>query len=109
LSYPFQLANLREADNALATAPDQQFGTIFHGRPALRQIHPSTGMLRPSALAGLIAGGFVERVRISTLAEMENVPLSSDDRRQGRGDLAWAMTVGGIGTVVFATLVVLTW
>src|SRR5579864_3342906 len=40
---------------------------------------------------------------------MENVPQSTDDRRQGRGDLAWAISVGGIGTVVFASFVAFTW
>ncbi len=34
---------------------------------------------------------------------------SGDNRVQTRNDLAWAISVGGIGTVVFATLLVATW
>ena len=33
----------------------------------------------------------------------------ADDRIQARGDLAWAISVGGITTVVFAALLVATW
>ena len=33
----------------------------------------------------------------------------ADDRIQARNDLAWAISVGGIGTVAFATLLVATW
>jgi predicted PurR-regulated permease PerM len=38
-----------------------------------------------------------------------NVVTSSDQRLQGRNDLAWAVSVGGIGMVLFAVLVVFTW
>ena len=34
---------------------------------------------------------------------------SADDRIRSRNDLAWAISVGGIGTVAFAALVVATW
>jgi predicted PurR-regulated permease PerM len=34
---------------------------------------------------------------------------SADNRIQARGDLAWAISVGGITTVVFAALLVATW
>ena len=34
---------------------------------------------------------------------------SADDRIRSRNDLAWAISVGGIGTVAFATLLVATW
>jgi predicted PurR-regulated permease PerM len=37
------------------------------------------------------------------------VPLSSDDRRQPRNDLAWAIAVGGISIVTFASLLLLAW
>jgi predicted PurR-regulated permease PerM len=37
------------------------------------------------------------------------VATSTDNRIQARGDLAWAIAVGGIGTVVFAALVLLAW
>jgi predicted PurR-regulated permease PerM len=33
----------------------------------------------------------------------------TDDRLQGRNDLAWAISVGGIGVVLFATLLLFTW
>jgi predicted PurR-regulated permease PerM len=38
-----------------------------------------------------------------------NVAVSTDDRLEARNDLAWAISVGGIGTVLFATLLLLTW
>jgi len=40
---------------------------------------------------------------------VKNVPLSSDDRREPRNDLAWAIAVGGIAIVAFASLLLLTW
>jgi predicted PurR-regulated permease PerM len=38
-----------------------------------------------------------------------NVEVSAGDRQQARSDLAWAISVGGIGVVLFAALVVFTW
>ena len=35
--------------------------------------------------------------------------LSSDDRREPRNDLAWAIAVGGIAVVTFASLLLFTW
>ncbi len=35
--------------------------------------------------------------------------VSAGDRQQTRSDLAWAISVGGIGVVLFAALVVFTW
>jgi predicted PurR-regulated permease PerM len=37
------------------------------------------------------------------------VASSGENRVQARNDLAWAISVGGIGTVAFATLLVATW
>jgi len=37
------------------------------------------------------------------------VATSADDRIRSRNDLAWAISVGGIGTVAFAALLVATW
>lgn len=37
------------------------------------------------------------------------MPLSRDDRREARNDLAWAISVGGIGVVAFASLLVFAW
>jgi predicted PurR-regulated permease PerM len=37
------------------------------------------------------------------------VPLSSDDRSESRNDLAWAIAVGGIAVVAFASLLLFTW
>lgn len=39
----------------------------------------------------------------------KNVPLSSDDRRETRDDLAWGIAVGGIGVVAFASLLLFAW
>jgi predicted PurR-regulated permease PerM len=38
-----------------------------------------------------------------------NVAIPAGDRLQARNDLAWAISVGGIGVVGFAALVVFTW
>ncbi len=35
--------------------------------------------------------------------------VSNDERLQARKDLAWALTLGGIGTVLFAALLAFTW
>ncbi|MEA2918112.1 MAG: hypothetical protein QOJ15_10193, partial [Bradyrhizobium sp.] len=35
--------------------------------------------------------------------------VSTDDRRHARNDLTWAISVGGIGTVGFAALLLFTW
>jgi len=37
------------------------------------------------------------------------VAVSTDDRRHARNDLAWAISVGGIGIVAFAALLLFTW
>ena len=37
------------------------------------------------------------------------MPLSLDDRREARNDLAWAISVGGIGVVTFAGLLLFAW
>jgi predicted PurR-regulated permease PerM len=41
--------------------------------------------------------------------EGTNVAVSADDRLSARNDLAWAISVGGIGIVGFATLLLFTW
>jgi predicted PurR-regulated permease PerM len=38
-----------------------------------------------------------------------NVAVSTDDRLSARNDLAWAISVGGIGVVGFTTLLLFTW
>jgi predicted PurR-regulated permease PerM len=38
-----------------------------------------------------------------------NVAVSADDRLRARNDLAWAISVGGIGVVAFAALLLFTW
>jgi predicted PurR-regulated permease PerM len=38
-----------------------------------------------------------------------DVTISSENRLQTRNDLAWAISVGGIGVVAFATLLLFTW
>ena len=37
------------------------------------------------------------------------MPLSSDDRREARNNLAWAISVGGISVVAFASLLLFAW
>src|SRR5205085_12392561 len=41
--------------------------------------------------------------------EGNTVASSAEDRIRSRNDLAWALSVGGIATVLFATLLVATW
>jgi predicted PurR-regulated permease PerM len=41
--------------------------------------------------------------------DMENVPLPTDDRQQNRSDFAWAIAIGGIATVAFASLLLFAW
>src|ERR1700719_3450220 len=43
------------------------------------------------------------------MGEGINVAISADDRRSARNDLAWAISVGGIGTVAFAAMALFTW
>jgi predicted PurR-regulated permease PerM len=57
----------------------------------------------------LIPGAFGERVPWKWVREGINVAVSVDDRLQARGDLAWAISVGGIGVVAFAALLLFTW
>ncbi len=37
------------------------------------------------------------------------MPVSSEERRQARNDLAWSISVGGIGVVLFIVLLALAW
>ena len=57
----------------------------------------------------LIRNGFAERLLSELTGEGISVALSTDDGPKARNDLAWAISVGGIGTVLFATLVLFTW
>jgi predicted PurR-regulated permease PerM len=43
------------------------------------------------------------------LEKESRVATSADDRISSRNDLAWAISVGGVATVAFATLLVATW
>jgi predicted PurR-regulated permease PerM len=50
-----------------------------------------------------------ERVGGRQQREKESAVTVSVERRQGRNDLAWAISVGGIGAVGFAALLLFTW
>jgi predicted PurR-regulated permease PerM len=56
----------------------------------------------------LIPGRFDERL-LAELIKGLTVAPSADDRLSRRNDLAWAISVGGIGVVGFATLLLFTW
>jgi predicted PurR-regulated permease PerM len=56
----------------------------------------------------LIPGAFGERVPAENQREGIKVELSAE-RVRNRNDLAWAISVGGIGVVGFATLLLFTW
>jgi predicted PurR-regulated permease PerM len=57
----------------------------------------------------LILDEIDERLGRKQQREKESAVTVSVERRQGRNDLAWAISVGGIGTVGFAALLVFTW
>jgi predicted PurR-regulated permease PerM len=55
-------------------------------------------------------GGVLAKEWPQTLAsEGINVTASADDRLQARNDLAWAISVGGIGIVLFAAVLLFAW
>jgi predicted PurR-regulated permease PerM len=59
----------------------------------------------------LIPWPFVERVSFSnkTIEQGSQLPNSVENRVSARGDLAWAISVGGIGVVAFAALLLFAW
>jgi predicted PurR-regulated permease PerM len=58
----------------------------------------------------LIPWPFDERVRPGIeIKQGNNLPVPVDDRVSARGDLAWAISVGGIGVVGFAALLLFAW
>jgi predicted PurR-regulated permease PerM len=57
----------------------------------------------------LIPGAFGGTVRLETVREGIGVAVSAHENHQARNDLAWAISVGGIGVVLFAALVLFTW
>jgi predicted PurR-regulated permease PerM len=57
----------------------------------------------------LVDPGRVCRKSTSANLKESRVATSADDRLRSRNDLAWAISVGGIGAVVFAALLVGTW
>jgi predicted PurR-regulated permease PerM len=52
---------------------------------------------------------FAKDCRNHILQEGINVTGPADNRLQARNDLAWAISVGGIGVVLFAALLLFTW
>jgi predicted PurR-regulated permease PerM len=65
--------------------------------------------VKPARLLRLIPGAFGERVRSEVGAKGINVAISTENRLRDRNNLAWAISVGGIGIVAFAVLVLFTW
>src|SRR5207253_1872381 len=57
----------------------------------------------------LIPVAFDERVSRKAARRGIKVASSGNTRLQARNDLAWAISVGGIGTILFAALLVATW
>jgi predicted PurR-regulated permease PerM len=58
----------------------------------------------------LILRPFDERVRAGIDLEQEAIlPVPVDDRRSARSDLAWAISVGGIGVIGFAAFLLFAW
>jgi predicted PurR-regulated permease PerM len=66
-------------------------------------------MAPASAPPGLIGSRFDERVDLQLWWKWNNVQQPLDDRREARNDLAWAISVGGIGVVAFAGLLLFAW
>jgi predicted PurR-regulated permease PerM len=65
--------------------------------------------VKPARPARLIPAAFGERVRRSIPWKGPDVTTPLDERLQARADLAWAISVGGIGAVLFAALLLFTW
>src|SRR6202158_1710240 len=62
------------------------------------------------AFLSLIPGAFAERVLLAIdVGRGIRVAVSAENRLLARNDLAWAISVGGIGMVGFATLLLFTW
>jgi predicted PurR-regulated permease PerM len=58
----------------------------------------------------LILNAFTERVVTGKKrADGVKLAVSRDERLQSRSDLAWAIAVGGIGTVLFTAVLLFTW
>jgi predicted PurR-regulated permease PerM len=57
----------------------------------------------------LIPGGFGERVPTKFILKGFGVADSADNHLQAREDLTWAISVGGIGIVLFAGMLVFVW
>jgi predicted PurR-regulated permease PerM len=57
----------------------------------------------------LIPGTFGETVPLEIHLKGAKVAGSADNRLEARGDLAWAISVGGIGVVIFAALLLFAW
>ena len=71
---------------------------------------PDTPASNRRAFAGLIPARVLAKDwPEDILQEGINVTASADDRLQARNDLAWAISVGGIGIVLFAALLLFTW
>jgi predicted PurR-regulated permease PerM len=64
---------------------------------------------RHGAHLRLIRNWFAERVLSGPMGRGISVAISTDDGVQARNNLAWAISVGGIATVLFATLLLFTW
>ncbi len=64
---------------------------------------------KPARLRRLIPGGFAERVLQATHCKGNNLADTTQDRLRARNDRAWAISVGGIGAIAFAALLVFTW
>lgn len=61
------------------------------------------------ARIGLIPAAFGETLADRSFGEGINVTAPADDHLRSRNDLAWAISVGGIGVVLFAALLLFTW
>jgi predicted PurR-regulated permease PerM len=72
-------------------------------------LHNERASVKPAQPAGLIPGTFDERVLRETVRKGIKVAVSADNRLSARNDLAWAISVGGIGVVGFAVLLAFTW
>jgi predicted PurR-regulated permease PerM len=77
-------------------------------RPSLGTTNPPASNRR--AFLSLIPGAFAERVLlVIDVGRGINVAVSAENRLLARNDLAWAISVGGIGAVAFAALLLFTW
>jgi predicted PurR-regulated permease PerM len=67
------------------------------------------GQRQTGARGGLIPAAFCRMSLTSGQQEGIEMPVSTEERLQARSDLAWSISVGGIGMALFVALLIFAW